>query len=278
MNPEERILFSNISVDFDFIQAMKMEMAEGRPFDRTRISDTSNYIVNEKAAEKFGFKTGTSDQDLTMWDRKGKIVGVVKDFNFGSLHNPVEPLVLRLDPDDVSCLLVRVKPNETESALRSAEKLWKEYAAGYPFKYSFLNQDWEEFYKAEEQRGKVFNILALLSIFISCLGLFGLSAFSAERRTKELGIRKALGASMPGFVQLMGREFTSLVLVAACIGCPAGWYVMTLWLTNYAYHVDVGYQTLLLASVTCLVISLLTISYHSIKVAASDPVQSLRYE
>jgi len=278
MNPEERILFSNISVDFDFIQAMKMEMAEGRPFDRTRISDTSNYIVNEKAAEKFGFKTGTSDQDLTMWDRKGKIVGVVKDFNFGSLHNPVEPLVLRLDPDDVNCLLVRVKPNETESALRSVEKLWKEYAAGYPFKYSFLNQDWEEFYKAEEQRGKVFNILALLSIFISCLGLFGLSAFSAERRTKELGIRKALGASMPGLVQLMGKEFTSLVLVAACIGCPAGWYVMTLWLTNYAYHVDVGYQTLLLASVTCLLISLLTISYHSIKVAASDPVKSLRYE
>ena len=278
MNPDERILFSNLNVDFDFIQSMKMEMVEGRGFDRTRISDTSNYIVNEKAADKFGFKNGVADQELTMWDRKGKIVGVVKDFNFGSLHRPVDPLILRLDPAETNCLLVRAKPNETEAALRSVEKLWKEYAAGYPFKYSFLNQDWEQFYRAEEQRGKVFNTLALLSIFISCLGLFGLSAFSAERRTKELGIRKALGASMPGLVELMGKEFASLVLVAACIGCPAGWYVMTQWLTSYAYHIEVGYETLILATAACLSISLLTISYHAIKVAASDPVKSLRYE
>jgi len=277
-DPEERILFTNLNVDFDFIQAMKMEMVEGRPFDRTRISDTSNYIVNQKAAEKFGFKNGTADQDLTMWDVKGKIVGVVKDFNFGSLHSPVEPLIMRVDPEQSYCLLVRVRPDETETALRSAEKLWKEYAPGYPFKYSFLDQDWEDFYKAEAQRGKVFNTLATLSIFISCLGLFGLSAFSAERRTKELGIRKALGASMPGLVQLMGKEFAWLVLVASCIGCPLGWYIMTQWLENYAYHVNVGYVTLVLAAVICLAISLITISYHSIKVAASDPVKSLRYE
>lgn len=277
-DPNARILFSNLNVDFDFVQSMKMEMVEGRPFDKERISDTSNYIVNQKAAEKFGFKNGTADQDLTMWDRKGKIVGVVKDFNFGSLHSPVEPLILRLDQDQLNCLLVRVKEGETEAALRETERLWKEYAPGYPFKYSFLNQDWEGFYKAEAQRGKVFNTMALLSILISCLGLFGLSAFSAERRTKELGIRKALGASMPGLVQLMGKEFAMLVIISACIGCPIGWYVMTKWLENYAYHVDVGYITLLLAAIVCLAISLLTISYHSIKVAASDPVKSLRYE
>ncbi|MBA4054767.1 MAG: hypothetical protein C0490_08655, partial [Marivirga sp.] len=277
-DPDARILFSNLNVDFDFVQSLKMEMMEGRPFDRTRISDTSNYIVNQKAAEKFGFKNGTADQDLTMWDTKGKIVGVVKDFNFGSLHSPVEPLILRMDPDQLNCLLVRVKEGETEVALREAEKLWKEYAPGYPFKYSFLNQDWEDFYKAEAQRGKVFNTMALLSILISCLGLFGLSAFSAERRTKELGIRKALGASTPGLVQLMGKEFALLVIVSACIGCPIGWYIMNMWLENYAYHVDVGYLTLALAAIICLAISLLTISYHSIKVAASDPVKSLRYE
>lgn len=277
-NSEERILFSNLQVDFDFVQSMKMEMVEGRPFDRSRISDTSNYIVNQKAVEKFGFSNGTVDQDLNMWNNKGKIIGVVKDFNFGSLHNDIEPLIMRADPSGYNCLLVRVKPNETETGLRSVEKLWKEYAPGYPFKYSFLDQDWEEFYGAEAQRGKVFNTLAVLSIFISCLGLFGLSAFSAERRTKELGIRKALGASMPGLIQLMGKEFASLVLVAACIGCPAGWYLMTQWLSNYAYHIEVGYTTLVLASLTCLTISLLTISYHSIKVAASDPVKSLRYE
>ncbi|SHH73691.1 duplicated orphan permease [Chryseolinea serpens] len=277
-DPNEKILFSNINVDFEFIQAMKMNMKEGRPFDRSRISDTSNYIVNEKAAEKFGFKNGVADQDLTMWDRKGKIVGVVKDFNFGSLHSAVDPLILRMDPKETYCLLVRVKPGETEAGLRSTEILWKEYAPGYPFKYSFLNQNWEDFYKTEAQRGKVFNTLAILSIFISCLGLFGLSAFSAERRTKELGIRKALGASMPGLVRLMGKEFTILVLLAAGVGCPIGWYFMTQWLETYAYHVDVGYLTLIMAAVVCLVVSLVTISYHSVKVAASDPVKSLRYE
>jgi putative ABC transport system permease protein len=277
-DPEERILFSNMNVDYDFIQTMKMEMTEGRPFDRSRVTDSSNFIVNQKAAEKFGFKNGTAGQDLTMWEKKGKIIGVVKDFNFGSLHSPVEPLVMRIDPAWMNCLLVRTKPNETEAAIQAVEKLWKEYAPGYPFKYSFLNQDWEEFYKAEGQRGKLFNTLSILSIFISCLGLFGLSAFSAERRTKELGIRKALGASMPGLVRLMGKEFAALVLIAAAVGCPVGWILMTMWLENYAYHVDVGYGTLAAASFVCLAISLITISYHSVKVAATDPVKSLRYE
>jgi putative ABC transport system permease protein len=277
-DPDAQILFSNIDVDYEFIQSMKMQMVEGRPFDRARATDTTAYIVNETAAEKFGFKDGTADQDLTMWDRKGKIVGVVKDFNFGSLHSAVEPLVIRMSMNNVYLVLVRAKENETEAALRSAEKLWKEYAPGYPFRYSFLNQEWEGFYKAEAQRGQVFNTLAILSIFISCLGLFGLSAFSAERRTKELGIRKALGASTQGLVRLMGREFTMLVLIAACIGCPLGWYAMNLWLSNYAYHVDVGVLTLIIAAAICLMVSLVTISYHSIKVAASDPVKSLRYE
>ncbi|HEY9045457.1 MAG TPA: ABC transporter permease [Ohtaekwangia sp.] len=274
----ERILFSNMDVDYEFIQTMRMQMAEGRPFDRSLVTDTNNYIVNEKAAAKFGFKNGTAGQDLTMWEKKGKIVGVVKDFNFGSLHSEIEPLVMRVNGGWRNCLLVRTKPNETEAAIRSVEKLWKEYAPAYPFKYTFLNQDWEEFYKAEGQRGKVFNTLAILSIFISCLGLFGLSAFSAERRTKELGIRKAMGATVPGLVQLMSREFAMLVLIAACIGCPLGWYFMDQWLEGYAYHVEVGYITLIAAAVICLLISMFTISYHSIKVAATNPIKSLRYE
>jgi putative ABC transport system permease protein len=274
----ERILFSNMDVDYDFIQTMKMTMIEGRPFDRNLITDTSNYIVNEKAAAKFGFKNGTAGQDLTMWEKKGKIIGVVKDFNFGSLHSPIEPLVMRVNGGWRNCLLVRAKPGQTETAISSVEKLWKEYAPAYPFKYTFLNQDWEEFYKAEGQRGKVFNTLAVLSIFISCLGLFGLSAFSAERRTKELGIRKALGATVPGLVQLVSKEFALLVLIASCIGCPLGWYIMSRWLEGYAYHVEVGYITLVIAALICLAISMLTISYHSLKVAANNPVKSLRYE
>jgi putative ABC transport system permease protein len=277
-DPDERILFTNLDVDYNFIQAMKMEMVDGRPFDPELIADSGNYVVNEKAAEKFGFKDGVAGQDLTFWEQKGKIIGVVKNFNFGSLHSPIEPLIMYIQPKWLQCVLIRAKPGETEAALRESEKLWKEYAPGYPFKYSFLNADWEEFYKAEAQRGKIFNTLAVLSILISSLGLFGLSAFSAERRTKELGIRKVLGASVPGLVQMMNREFASLVLISACIGCPFGWYLMSEWLNHYAYHVEVGYITLVVAALVCLGIAVVTVSYHSIRVAATNPAKSLRYE
>lgn len=275
---DERILFTTLNADYNFVQSMKMEMVEGRPFDSSLVTDSANYIVNEEAAAKLGFKGGTAGQDLSLWEKKGKIVGVVRDFNFGSLHNPIEPLIIHIQPKYFYCLLVRGKQRESEAALRSAEKLWKEYAAGYPFRYSFLNQDWEQFYKAEAQRGKIFNALAALSIFISCLGLFGLSAFSAKRRTKELGIRKVLGATVPGLVQLMNMEFAWLVVISAGIGCPVGWYVMNTWLQKYAYHVDVGYATLAIAAGICLVIAVLTVSYHAIRAAAANPARSLRYE
>ena len=281
-DPEERILFTNLTVDYDFIQMMKMTMAEGRAFDRNQVNDSANYIVNEKAASKFGFKAGTADQELTMWGRKGKIVGVVKDFNFGSLHNPIEPLILRIPRgnfgNEYNCLLIRVKPGKNAEALKAAEAVWKQYASVYPFRYSFLNQDWENFYKAEGQRGKVFNSLAFLSIFISCLGLFGLSAFSAERRTKELGIRKVLGASRTGLVGLMGKEFAVLVVIAALVGCPIGWYFMNEWLTSFAFHIEVGWISLLAASGACLAVSMFTVAYHSLKVSATNPANALRYE
>jgi putative ABC transport system permease protein len=277
-DPEAQILFTNLNVDLNFIQTMKMEMVEGRPFERDRIADTSNYIVNQKAADKFGFKNSVAGQDLTMWGKKGKIVGVVKDFNFGSLHNPIEPLIMHVVLKQQTCLLVRTKEGQSVEALRSTEKIWKEYAAGYPFKYSFLNQDWEGFYKSEGQQGQLFNTLAVLSIFISCLGLFGLSAFSAERRTKELGVRKVLGASTSGLVNLMNREFTLLVIIAAFIGCPAGYYFMNRWLAGYAFHVQVGVVTVIGSAVACLAISIFTVTYHSLKVSRTNPTTALRYE
>jgi putative ABC transport system permease protein len=279
-DPELDILFTNLDVDFEFIQTMKMEMADGRPFDRSIITDTVGYIVNETGAEKFGFADGiVAGKDLTMWDRKGKIVGVVKDFNFGSLHSPIDPLIMRVARRvEYGALLVRAREGRTTEAIKALEGMAKEYAAAYPFQFSFLNQDWEDYYKAEGQRGKIFNALSVLSIFISCLGLFGLSAFSAQRRVKELGIRKVLGASVPGLLQLMSAEFTLLVIVASFIGCPLAWYVMNGWLTNYAYHVDVGWLTLVVAAFTCLAVSLLTILYHSLRATLANPAHSLRYE
>ena len=279
-DPELQILFTNIDVDFEFIQTMKMEMADGRPFDRSIITDSVGYIVNQTGAEKFGFRDGVvAGKDLEMWERKGKIVGVVKDFNFGSLHNPIDPLIMRVAPRiEWGALLVRAREGQTEAAISAVQKLAKEYAPAYPFSYSFLNQDWENYYKSEGQRGKIFNALSVLSIFISCLGLFGLSAFSAQRRVKELGIRKVMGASVPGLLRLMSTEFTVLVVLASAVGCPLAWYMMNGWLEGYAYHVDVGWMTLVVASITCLTVSLLTILYHSLRASMANPADSLRYE
>jgi putative ABC transport system permease protein len=279
-DPEVDILFTNLDVDFEFIQTMKMQMADGRPFDRSIITDTVAYIVNETGAAKFGFSDGVvAGKDLTMWERKGRIVGVVKDFNFGSLHNPIDPLIMRVAPEiGWGLIMVRAHEGRTTEAIQALERLTREYASAYPFNYSFLNQDWENFYKAEGQRGQIFNSLAILSIFISCLGLFGLSAFSAQRRIKELGIRKVMGASVPGLLKLMSSEFTILVVAASAIGCPLAWYLMTNWLTTYSYHVEVGWFTLVIAFVTCLSVSLLTVLYHSLRASLANPAHSLRYE
>lgn len=278
---DERILFTILSVDMDFIPTMKMEMLEGRAFEHGRIADTAGYIVNEVAAAKFGYTGEIAGRDLTVWERPGKIIGVVKNFNFGSLHSAIEPLVIRIPSpgqETLSVMLVRARENELQQAISSLEKIWKEHAPGYPFSYKFLSQDWEKFYDAEGKRGGVFNALAVLSIFISALGLFGLSAYSAARRTKELGIRKVMGASVPGLVGLMGKEFLVLVLIAAVLGCPVGWYLMTTWLSSYAFHVDVGWVALAVASLGCLSVSALTVSYHSLKVSRANPTHSLRYE
>jgi putative ABC transport system permease protein len=278
-DPDTQLLFSNLNVDFDYVQTLKMTMVEGRAFDRNIASDSVSFIVNQKAAEKLGFTDGTVDKELTVLGRKGKIVGVVKDFNFWSLHTEIDPFIMAVvRKPNFGFLIIRAKEGRSSEAIAVLEKLTKEYAPAYPYRYSFINQDWDNYYKAEGQRGKVFNVLSGLSIIISCLGLFGLSAYSAERRIKELGIRKVMGATVPGLLRLMATEFTILVVIAAAIGCPVAWYAMNAWLEGYAFHISVGWITLVVATLVCLVVSLGTILYHSLKATTANPVTSLRYE
>jgi putative ABC transport system permease protein len=182
------------------------------------------------------------------------------------------------DPGWFEVIFVRYKEGQLSNALSAMEKINKHYAAAYPFESNLLDQDWDNLYKTEDRFGKLFNYFSSLSILISCLGLFGLSAFSAEQRTKELGVRKVMGASVSGLIRLMAREFAVLVLIAALIGCPLGWYAMNWWLKSYAYHIDVSIVTLVVAAAICLLVSILTVSYHSAKAAFTDPVKSLRYE
>src|SRR5882672_8859203 len=277
-DPKEQILFSNFSVDYNFIKSLGMTMKLGRSFKQEFSTDTSNFIVNEAAAKAMGFENPI-DQPLTLWkDRKGKIVGMVKNFHFQDVHTKVEPLFMLYDPDWFNVIFIRYKEGQLSGALKALEKINKQYAAAYPFESNLLDEDWNNLYKSEDRFGKLFNYFSGLSIIISCLGLFGLSAFSAQQRTKELGVRKVMGASVPGLMQLMAKEFAFLVLIAVLIGCPIGWYAMDWWLKSYAYHVEVGTITLIIAAALCLVISMLTVSYHSAKAAMVNPVRSLRYE
>jgi ABC-type lipoprotein release transport system permease subunit len=277
-DPNEKILFSNFSVDYNFIETLGMTMKMGRSFKQEFTTDTVNFIVNEAAAKAMGFENPI-DQPLTLWEkRKGKIIGMVKDFHFQSVHAKVEPLFMLYDPDWFSVVFVRYKEGMQAQAMAAMEKINKQYAASYPYESNLLDQDWDNLYKTEDRFGKLFNCFSVLSIIISCLGLFGLSAFSAEQRTKELGVRKVMGASVPTLIQLMSKEFALLVLIASVIGCPVGWYAMNWWLNSYAYHIDLKIVTILTSAVVCLVIALLTVSYHAAKAAMVDPVRSLRYE
>lgn len=277
-DPKEQILFSNFSVDYNFVQSLGMTMKLGRTFKQEFSTDTSNFIINEAAAKAMGFENPV-DKPLTLWkNRKGKIIGMVKDFHFQDVHTKVEPLFMLYDPDWFNVIFVRYKEGQLSGALKAMEKISKQYATAYPFESNLLDQDWDNLYKTEDRFGKLFNYFSGLSIIISCLGLFGLSAFSAQQRTKELGVRKVMGASVAGLMQLMAKEFALLVLIAVLIGCPIGWYAMNWWLKTYAYHVEVGTITLIIAASLCLLVSMLTVSYHSAKAAMINPVKSLRYE
>lgn len=278
-NPNEEILFSELGVDYDFFETMKMNIVDGRSFDRSVVSDSGAFVVNELAVSKFGFEGSAVGREIELWDKKGPIVGVVKDFNFGSLHQKIEPLILYITKSEhINMILVRGKENQLTEAIGGLERVSKQYAAAFPFQFEFLSKDWETMYQSEARMSRIFNGFSILSIFISCLGLFGLSAYSAERRTKELGVRKVMGATVPGLVKLVAKEFAWLILVSSLIGCPLGWYLMTQWLQGYAFHIEVGYVSLLFASVICLIVSMITVGYHSLRVSMTNPAQSLRYE
>ncbi|GCC51347.1 ABC transporter permease [Chryseotalea sanaruensis] len=276
--PDEQILFSNFSADEDFVTTMQMDIVEGRGFSKEFPTDTSNFIINEAAKKAMGFNVA-AEQSLTLWgERKGKIIGVVKDFHFQSIHSKVEPLFIMFEPDWFSIVFIRHKSGEAQAAISALESINKQYASAYPFNYNVMDADWDNLYKSEERTGRLFNYFAILSIIISCLGLFGLSAYAAEQRTKELGVRRVLGATSPVLVGLMAKDFARLVIIAALIGCPVGWRLMHTWLQSYAYHIDVDLLTVFLAAFASLVVALGTVGYHSLKVALANPANSLRYE
>jgi predicted permease len=278
------ILFSNNPITYDYIKTMGIQLVAGRDFDPSFSLDTSNYLVNEAAARKIGYKDPVG-KELTMWGDKGSIIGLMKDFHHNSLHVPIEPLILRLfkgswvkENGYWGNVIIRTEKGKSKQAIASMEKVFKQFNPGFPFRYYFTDDEIAKNYKAEYTVSKLSRYFAFLAIFISCLGLFGLVTFTAEQRTKEIGIRKVLGASITGIVRMLSKDFLMLVLIAAVIAFPVAWWAMYKWLNDFEYRVDIGWWVFVVAGVVALLIALITISFQSIKAAIANPVKSLRTE
>ncbi|MFN3382246.1 MAG: ABC transporter permease [Runella zeae] len=273
------LLFANNSISYDYIQTMGIQLIEGRDFGPQFGTDTTNYIINEATARKMGYKDPVG-KEMTMWGRKGTIVGLMKDFHHNTLHVPIEPLILRLQPKDDywGVVVIRTEAGKIPTAIASTEKIFKQFNPHFPFKYFFADQELAKQYKSENVVSNLSNYFAFLAIFISCLGLFGLAAFTAEQRTKEIGVRKVLGASVGNLVQMLSLDFLKLVLIATLIAFPIAWYFLKDWLQKYAYRIDLEWWYFLIAAVSALVIALVTVSFQAIKAALMNPVKSLKSE
>ncbi len=268
-----------IACDHDYIKTFEMEIVQGRDFSRDYPTDLQNYIVNEEAVKLMAFDDPVGKL-FSIWQYEGQIIGVVKNFHSRPLHNTIEPLVLTLAQQNwgPSQVFLRIRPENISQTLNDVEKTWKKFAPNYPFDFLFLDDDFEQLYRTDQRTGTIFKYFAVLAIFISCLGIFGLAAFTAEQRTKEIGIRKVLGASVSGIVSLISREFVMLLTLANVIAWPLAFFLMKRMLNNYAYRTNITVWIFLLAGVMAYTIALLTVSYQAVKAARTDPAHALRYE
>lgn len=276
--PNQQVLIADAAVGYDYVKTMNLTLKEGRDFSKDFGAEENSYLLNESAVKKMGYQHPVG-QPLFWGSRQGTIIGVLKDFHINSLHQAIEPLVIRLQNNAAwGNLLVRTRPGKTREALAGLEKISRSLNPEFPFTWQFADEEYTRLYKSEHVVGKLTNFFAFLAIFISCLGLFGLAAFTAEQRTKEIGVRKVLGASVPGIVKMLSVNFLKPVAIAMLIAFPLAWYAMHQWLQNFAYKIDIAWWIFVLAGSITIGIALLTVSFQSIKAALMNPVKSLRTE
>ncbi|MEJ8803175.1 ABC transporter permease [Pontibacter sp. H249] len=275
--PGEEVSIDVMNVEFGLLQTLGIKIKEGRDFSRSFATDTAHYLVNEEAVRVMQLQESIGAW-IEMWGSRGNIVGVVKDFQSRNMCGGIRPLIIRLDPENVNRLFVKTEQGKTKEALASMEAVLQKHNPAFPFDYHFLDDDFEQMYKSEAVIAELTNYFAGIAIFISCLGLFGLALFTAEQRKKEIGIRKVLGASVAGIVVMLSKDFLKLVLLANVIALPLGWYLMNRWLDDYAYRTELSWWIFALALAATIIISIITLSFHAIKTAVSNPVTSLRTE
>lgn len=281
---ERGIIITGLPVDEGYIPSLGIELLQGRNFteaDVKRVSTDTVYtfILNESALAALFLDQETAiGTPVELGQRKGEIIGVVKDFNFSSLHNAIGPLVIFPEEFQLNHVFIKLNTGDTKQALEKIESISKTIYPHRPFEFQFVDQQYSALYQAEERMGSIFTVFATLAIIIACMGLFGLVSFSAAQRTKEISIRKVLGATAQNIVMLITRDYTPLILLAIVIGLPVSWLMMTKWLNSFAYKTEIGLSPLLWASLGCVVIAFGTASYQAIKAAITNPANNLRNE
>jgi putative ABC transport system permease protein len=272
-----------VSVDYDFVPTYGIPMAAGRNFSREYGTDTLGFVLNESAVKSIGWKSPGEavGKDFKYGNTKGHVIGVIKDFHFESMHQPIVPIVLVMFPPSVSYfnnLSVKFSGNNLPASLSYLENTWKKFLPEIPYQYAFLDENFDKLYEAEQRQGNIFTIFACIAIFIACLGLFGLSAFTITQRVKEIGIRKVLGADISTIVLMLSKDFLKLVAFSAPIAWLVAFYFMHKWLQDFAYRIGMPWWIFIVAGIVAALIALITISFQAIKAAVANPVKSLRTE
>lgn len=271
------VRLSFTDVGYDYLETFGLELAKGRFFSREYSLDKRNYILNETAVKKMGFDNPLG-QEIEVFEKKGIVIGVVKDFHFESLHSEIRPLVLKFAEGGQTYLYAKIKSANLDETIKDIEAVWNGLEQNYPFNYRFFDQDFNSMYRTENRFKDILGYFAIFAVFISCLGLFGLASFMTEQRTKEIGIRKVLGASISRLILMFSNEFVKWVIVANLIAWPIAYYAMRRWLEEFAYRTSIQIWEFLLSSFLALVIALATVVFHTIKASLTNPADCLKYE
>ncbi len=265
-------------VDFDFIETLKIEMKEGRSFSKEYSSDaTSGFVINEAVAELIG-RESVVGESCMFFGREGTIIGVMRNWHYQPVRNEIEPLTIYIEPESNRVMLIRIPPGDVSESIKSIENVWKRVIPTYPFEYYFLDENFDQMYRAEESIGTLLKYFTVLAVFVACLGLFGLASFTSEQRTKEIGIRKVLGAKVSNITMLLCREFFLLVLVSNIIAWPIAFFLMKNWLQRYAYRTSLSVFIFMAAMGIAVMVAFLSVSFQAIRAATANPIDSLRYE
>ncbi len=275
---KETSILSYMSAGYEFLDTLKIELASGRNFSREFGQETDAILINEATAKAFGWDDGVGKKIVEPGEQESTqtVIGVIKDYHFESLHHRISPLLIRLWDGPPNC--VRIRSGNISATIEFIKNTWKKFVPQETFRYSFLDENLMTLYKAEETTRTLTQIFSLLAIMIACLGLFGLSAFTAEQRTKEIGIRKVLGASVLGIVGLLSKEFVRWVGISIILAWPVAWFAIRSWLKSFAFHTSIGVDAFFLGGFLAILIALVTVSYQALKASLADPIDSLRYE